>query len=162
MNRSVATDLFSRRQFVIAAASAGAGAAVLGLLPARFAQANPAALDEAIRRVIGDRQPEDGAEVLTLDLPQIAENGNTVPIGISVDSPMTADEYVKAVHVFAEGNPLPDVASFHFGPKSGVAQASTRMRLAKTQNVVAIAEMSDGKVYGTRAEVKVTIGGCGG
>ncbi len=107
-----------------------------------------------------DRAPQDGR--ITLELPQIAENGNTVPLSIEVDSPMTAQDYCKAVHIFAEGNPRPDVASIHFTPACGRAVASTRMRLAKTQNVVAIAEMSDGSVYMTKAEVKVTIGGCGG
>ena len=75
---------------------------------------------------------------------------------------MTAEDYVKAVHIFADGNPLPQVASYRFSPACGKASAATRMRLAQTQNVVCIAEMSNGKLYATKAEVKVTIGGCGG
>ncbi len=122
--------------------------------------ADAAAVDAAIKDKIGGKTAQAGR--ITLELPQIAENGNTVPIGIEVDSPMTANDYVKAVHVFAEGNPLPNVATFRFTPMCGMAKASTRMRLARTQNVVAVAEMSDGSFYRETVEVKVTIGGCGG
>jgi sulfur-oxidizing protein SoxY len=149
----------TRRRFMITVAAGSAAAAWLAAAPAR---ADKAMVDEAVKGLIGDVTPEDGAEIIRLDLPQIAENGNTVPLGVSIDSPMTADSYVKDVHVFADGNPNPDVISFHFTPRSGLAEASTRMRLAQTQNIVAVAEMSDGKVYRTQAEVKVTIGGCGG
>ena len=75
---------------------------------------------------------------------------------------MTDDDYVESVVILAEGNPLPSVATFNFSPASGEAVASTRMRLAKTQNVVAIAKMSNGAVFSDTREVKVTIGGCGG
>jgi len=107
-----------------------------------------------------------GAEVGTgkikLKAPEIAENGNSVPISVSVDSPMTADAYVESVTIFADGNPRPEVATFNFTPASGEAFASTRMRLAKTQNVVAVAKMSDGTIFSDSRNVKVTIGGCGG
>jgi sulfur-oxidizing protein SoxY len=147
----------SRRQFIaMAAATAFAG---LAGIPA--VRADQKMVDESMMKLIGDRKPGEGT-MIKLELPEIAENGNTVPLRFEVDSPMTADNYVKSVHVFADGNPRPDVASFHFTPASGKASASTRMRLAKTQHVVAIAEMSDGKVYKTSKEVKVTIGGCGG
>lgn len=153
------TDL-SRRSMVI---SMGLGAVALVTLgPARLARADAAMLAEEMKKRIGDATPADGSDLITLELPQIAENGNTVPIGVEVKSPMTQADYVKALHVFAEGNPLPNVATFHFTPRSGMAKASTRMRLAKTQNIVAVAEMSNGKVYMTKTEVKVTIGGCGG
>ncbi len=99
---------------------------------------------------------------IELDLPQIAENGNTVPIGVAVQSPMSGSDYVKTVHIFAEGNPNPEVCSLHFTPACGEAKAATRIRLAKTQNIVAVAQMSDGSVYRETVEVKVTIGGCGG
>merc|ERR1712072_869364 len=98
---------------------------------------------------------------ITLEVPQIAENGNTVPISFSVDSPMTDSDYVKTVHLFADKTPRPEVAVLHLNPGSGKAVASTRMRMIKTQNVVAVAEMSDGAVFMAKAEVKVTIGGCG-
>ncbi len=137
----------------------GAAAATAGL-PAHRTMADAGAIDEAIKKKIGAATPRAGR--ITLDLPQIAENGNTVPLGVAVDSPMSEQDHVKSVHIFAEGNPLPNVASFHFTPANGVARASTRMRLAKTQNVVAVAHMSDGSVYRETVEVKVTIGGCGG
>lgn len=107
----------------------------------------------------------DGAEAsdaISIDAPEIAENGNTVPIRFSVDAPMTEDSYVKRVVILAEGNPNPGVATFHFSPMSGEAAAGTRMRLAQTQNVVAVAEMSSGELMMAQAEIKVTIGGCGG
>ncbi|MDE0992420.1 MAG: thiosulfate oxidation carrier protein SoxY [Rhodospirillales bacterium] len=114
----------------------------------------------AVSKLAGGKEIMSGK--ITLELPQIAENGNTVPLSVEVDSPMTDADYVKSVHIFAEGNPEPSVASFHFTPASGVAKASVRMRLAKTQNVVAVAEMSNGSIFQATTEVKVTIGGCGG
>jgi sulfur-oxidizing protein SoxY len=99
---------------------------------------------------------------IKLDLPTIAENGLVVPMGFEVESPMTDKDYVKAVHFFAEGNPNPLVASFMFTPLSPKAAAAIRIRLAGTQNIVALAEMSNGEVYTARREIKVTIGGCGG
>jgi len=145
-----------RHVLVLTGAAAAAG---VGLLPG-IALADKAGVDAAIKNAVGGATMQSGR--ITLELPQIAENGNTVPIGIEVDSPMTASDYVKSVHIFAEGNPNPEVASIHFTPANGVAKASTRMRLMKTQNVVAVAEMSDGSVYRETVEVKVTIGGCGG
>lgn len=117
--------------------------------------------EDALKSIIGpDAKPVDGKVELTL--PEIAESGNTVPFTVNVPSAMTEQDYVKAVHVFATKNPRPDVVSFYFSPLSGKAQALSRMRLAETQQVVAVAELSDGKFYMTRREVKVTIGGCGG
>lgn len=94
--------------------------------------------------------------------PAIAENGNTVPIAIEVEGAISAERYVKAIHVFAEANPAPDVISFEFTPRSGRAKVATRIRLARTQRLVALAEWSDGRVLEAVNEVKVTIGGCGG
>lgn len=145
----------SRRHVIVLA---GAAAAAAGLLP-KVSLADKAAMEEAVKAVGGASASSGG---ITLDLPQIAENGNTVPVGIAVESPMTADNYVKTVHLFAEGNPNPEVCSLHFTPASGAAKASTRIRLAKTQNIVAVAEMSDGSFRRETVEVKVTIGGCGG
>ena len=112
-------------------------------------------------KVLAGRTP-DGAGPLKLDIPSIAENGMVVPVAVEMDSPMTAADHVTAIHLFADGNPVPAVATFHFVPESGKAAASTRIRLAQTQNVVAIAETSTGKLYRAENEVKVTIGGCGG
>lgn len=122
--------------------------------------ATPEAVAESIKLFAGDT--EIGSGKLTLTAPEIAENGNSVPIAVSVDSPMTEDNYVQSVVLYADGNPNPEVITFHFTPASGVASASTRMRLAKTQNVVAVAKMSDGSVVSDTRNVKVTIGGCGG
>lgn len=108
----------------------------------------------------GGKQVTEGK--ITLEMPEIAENGNTVPLSFKVESPMTKDDYVKRVIIISEGNPRPDVATFNFSPLSGEAAASSRMRLAKTQNIIAVAELSDGTFHMTKTEVKVTIGGCGG
>ena len=116
--------------------------------------------EEAYLEFTGGAEPELGR--VTLDAPEIAENGNTVPISVSVDSPMTAGDHVESVLIVADGNPNPDVATFHFTALSGTAAATTRMRLAKTQNVIAVARMSDGSVFMDKKEIKVTIGGCGG
>lgn len=146
----------SRRRVLQLAFAANAGL----LLAPRFAQADAKSVADEIRKLYADGKPTDGR--IKLDVPQIAENGLVVPIAIDVESPMSADDYVKAVHVFADGNPLPQVVSFRFSPECGKASASTRMRLAQTQNILCIAEMSNGTLYSAKAEVKVTIGGCGG
>ena len=105
-----------------------------------------------------------GAEVsdIYLDLPEIAENGNQVKVSFEIESPMTPDSYVKKVYIFADGNPAPRVAEFTFTPQMGMCGATTRMRLAKTQDVHLLAEFSDGSFATNNATVKVTIGGCGG
>jgi sulfur-oxidizing protein SoxY len=137
----------------------GLGGLTAALAP-RLAAADPAAVAEAIKKLYGDKKIAEGK--VKLDLPQIAENGNVVPMTVTVESPMTTGDYVKAVHVLAEGNPLPVVATFHFTPACGKAQCATRIRMARTQNIVAVAETSKGELYVGRTEVKVTIGGCGG
>ncbi len=139
--------------------------AVLGGGAALFSTIGPAAADlaavqKAMKALFGDRTPGTGK--IVLEAPQIAENGNSVTISVEVESPMTADDYVKSVAIFADGNPNPEVAVFHFTPANGRAMATTRIRLAKTQTVYAVAEMSDGSVYMAKRAVKVTIGGCGG
>lgn len=150
----------TRREALLLAAGASMVVAGGAVLSGGAAHADQKMIDDALMKLIGDKKPIDGK--ISLDLPQIAENGNTVPVGVTVDSPMTADNYVKAVHLFADGNPSPEVASLFFTAMSGKASASTRMRLAKTQNIIAVAEMSDGSTYRAKQEVKVTIGGCGG
>lgn len=137
----------TRRNMLITS-SASAVAVAIGAFPA-FASIT----DEEIAKITGGAALSEGA--VTLDAPEIAENGNTVPIG--VDAPGAV-----AVTLFADGNPLPNVATFRFGPLSASRSASTRIRLAKTQNVIAIAEMEDGTFQKASANVKVTIGGCGG
>lgn len=148
-----------RRGLLIGLGAGGLAVVGMTLVP-RAVLASPEDVKMAIEERIGDAVAKEGR--ISLELPQIAENGNTVPISFEIDSPMTESDYVKAVHVFAEQNPLPNVASFYFTPRSGKAWISTRMRLLKTQYVVAVAEMSDGSVYMASTEVKVTLGGCGG
>jgi sulfur-oxidizing protein SoxY len=157
MTHRTATRGFTRREVLMAAGSL-ALAGVFGKIRPLYADA--ASTEEAIKKVTEGKTPQSGR--ITLTVPQIAENGNTVPISVAVDSPMTKDDYVKAVHLFADGNPRPNVVTFYFTPHSGKAAAATRIRLAKTQDVIAIAQMSNGSVYMAKSQVKVTIGGCGG
>jgi sulfur-oxidizing protein SoxY len=139
----------------------GAGSvAAMGISLAGPAFADAKATDAAIMKATGGKKLTMGK--ITLETPQIAENGSTVPIGIKVDSAMSDADNVKTIHIYADGNPNPDVASFHFTGMSGKADISTRIRLAKTQNIVAVAEMGDGSFMMAKAEIKVTIGGCGG
>ena len=149
----------SRRELVKLSGVGALSLVSMTLLPS-LAQADANRLTEAIKNLIGDKPTENGKIKLTL--PQIAENGKSVPMGFEVESPMTDENYVRSVHVLADGNPRPDVASFHFTPLSGRAKAKTRLRLAKTQNIVAVAEMNDGSVYLAKSPVTVTIGGCTG
>lgn len=147
--------MLNRRE-TLGLGAAAAVAIVVRPLPA-FAKSD---LEDRIQKFTGGKTPEEGG--IDFTTPEIAENGNTVPIKLTVKSPMTADNYVKRVTILADGNPNPDVVTFHFTPRSGEAAASTRMRLAKTQNVIAVAEMSDGSFKMVKNQVKVTIGGCGG
>lgn len=146
----------SRREALALAGIAG----LVALLAPRMSFADAAMVDAEIKKLYGDKKFESGK--VKLDVPEIAENGLVVPITVDVESPMTDADYVKAVHVFADGNPAPGIVSYKFTPACGKASASTRMRLAQTQNIICIAEMSDGKLYSTKSSVKVTIGGCGG
>lgn len=139
-------------------AGLGAGAATLARMPAT-AQATRAEADEALAKLVGDAKPQTGK--VLVKLPEIAENGNTVPFTVVVDHPMVEGNYVKAIHVVAEGNPSPGVASYFLQP-TGKAEIYGRLRLAKTQDVRAVAVLSDGSVWQGSKEVKVTIGGCGG
>jgi sulfur-oxidizing protein SoxY len=104
--------------------------------------------------------PKDGK--VALKAPEIAENGNAVPLTVSVESEMSDKSYVKAIYIAADGNPNPGVAVFELTPASGKAEVSLRVRLQQTEKIVAVAEMNDGSLYTASREVKVTIGGCGG
>ena len=125
-----------------------------------MAQDMPAEVQSVLKTLIGDATPIDGK--ISLQLPEVAENGNTIPYSVEVESPMTETEFVKAVHILAPSNPHPRVATFNFTSQSGKAATSSRMRLGQTQDVLAIAQMSDGRVYKTKRTVRVTVGGCGG
>lgn len=138
----------------------GATAALAAWLAPKMVLADEAAVAAEIKKLYGDKSLASGK--IKLDIPEIAENGLVVPINVEVESPMTDADHVKAVHIFADGNPLPGVVTYKFTPACGKAAASTRMRLAQTQNVVCVAEMSNGSLFTAKANVKVTIGGCGG
>jgi sulfur-oxidizing protein SoxY len=144
-----------------AALAVGAGAvtfSVVGWSEGARAAAKEAA--EEVAKFTGGKEATKGK--ITIELPEIAENGNTVPLTVSVDAPMTAENYVSDVLVVSEGNPNPGVVTFHFTPLSGKAEAQTRIRLAATQNIVVVAKTSGGEFYTAQKQVKVTIGGCGG
>ena len=147
----------TRRQAFVVGAAAVAAAALGQSVTSAHAANN---IQEMINKFTGGATPADGK--VKLDLPEIAENGNTVPITVSVESPMTDKDYIREVIVLADGNPNAGVATFRFSPASGVAEANTRIRLANTQNIVAVAKTNDGKYYTASKQVKVTIGGCGG
>ena len=148
----------SRREFAIGTAAAVS----LAALPVStvLAQDQPQAWELAVRKILGEAKPIEGK--ITVELPEIAENGNTVPFAISVDSPMTDKDHVKAIHIVATSNPQPGVATFRLSPQSGKAAVASRMRLQRTQDVITIAELSDGRFLMAKRPVKVTIGGCGG
>ena len=141
-----------------AALALGAALVLVGWRESASAAAKEAA--DEIAKFTGGKIAAPGK--ITIELPEIAENGNTVPLSITVDVPMTADNYVSDVLVVADGNPRPGVALFQFSPMSGRAQVSTRMRLAATQNIVVVAKTSGGQYFTGQKLVKVTIGGCGG
>jgi sulfur-oxidizing protein SoxY len=144
----------TRRGVLFAASSVAIGAA----LPQRASASTPGQLEAAIRNVLGDVKIQKGK--VTLDLPPLVENGNTVPMAVTVDSPMTKDSFVKAIHVFNEKNPQANVISVKLGPRAGKADVSTRIRLADTQRITAIAEMSDGTYWSDTQEVIVTLAAC--
>ena len=113
---------------------------------------------EAMKQVMGERTARQGR--VKLELPPLIENGNSVTMNVAVESPMTAEDYVKAIHVFNEKNPQPNVISVHIGPRAGRAAISTRIRLADSQRVIAVAEMSDGSFWSDEIEVIVTLAAC--
>ena len=123
-----------------------------------LARAEPREAQEAIAKLIGNAQVNKGK--VTLELPQLVENGNSVSMSVKVDSPMTDKDYVKAIHVFTEKNPQPYVATFHLGPRAGRALVATRIRLADSQTVTAIAELSDGSFWSQEVNVIVTLAAC--
>jgi sulfur-oxidizing protein SoxY len=158
-------QLATRRRFLIGAAGLAGGAALVTALPdASIADSipsvseRPAAMRAALKAIVGEATVKEGR--IKIELPPLVENGNAVPLGITVDSPMTDKDHVKAIHVFTEKNPQPNVISIQLGPRSGTANVQTRMRLADTQNVIAIAEMSDGTFWRDEIEVVVTLAAC--
>jgi len=146
------------RRGALALGASGAALTVIGWNTGADAAAKEAA--EQIAKFTGGKTAEKGK--ISIELPEIAENGNTVPLAVSVDAPMAADNYVSEILVVADGNPNPGVATFHLSPLAGKAEASTRIRLATTQNIIVVAKTSKGEFFTNQKLVKVTIGGCGG
>ena len=128
------------------------------LLAPRPSAATPAALQSAVLAFTGGAKVAPGR--IRLDVPPLVDNGNSAPLKVEVDSPMTAADHVVRLKIFNQKNPQPDVITCHFGPRSGRALVSTRIKLADSQTLVAIAEMSDGSFWSTSADVIVTIAAC--
>ena len=145
----------SRREFLVGAAAGLGLGAVVTVVPAH---ATPQEMQDAIRKIVGSALVTKGR--VKLELPPLSENGNTVPLTVSVESPMTPADHVRAIHVFTELNPQPEVVSFRLGPRAGRAHVSTRIRLATTQTVTAIGELSDGSFWSATAAVVVTLAAC--
>lgn len=148
----------TRRAILRGAGALALAAAAPAVVTVRPASATPEEMQAAIAKVVGDARLNEGR--VTLDIPPLVENGNTVPCSVSVQSPMTAADHVKAIHVFNERNPQPNVISVYLGPRAGRAAFATRIRLADTQNVVAIAQMSDGSFWTASVDVVITLGAC--
>lgn len=136
------------------------GVGTVALATPGLAFATPEQVAEEMKKLFPGKTAVEGK--IKLDLPTIAENGLVVPLNFEVESPMTDKDYCKSVHFFAEGNPNPLLASFKYTPMIPKVAGQIRIRLAQSQNIIAYAEMSDGKIYTAKKEVKVTIGGCGG
>ncbi|MCC5977871.1 MAG: thiosulfate oxidation carrier protein SoxY [Salinarimonas sp.] len=144
-----------RRAFLTASAAFVA----LTVTPKPFAWADLSdEVADAIRAAIDGREVTEGG--IELDLPEVAENGASVPLGVVIDSPMTADDHVRAIRVFATRNPAPGIGTFHLSPANGRAEVSTRIRLAEDQEVIVLAELSDGTLLRQSAYVEVSVGGC--
>ena len=146
----------TRRRLLKAATALALGTGALRIV--RPAGATPATMQTAIRMVVGESRINKGK--VTLDIPPLVENGNTVACSVAVESPMTPADYVKAIHVFNEKNPQPNVIGVYLGPRAGRARFSTRIRLADTQRVIAIAELSDGSFWSDSVDVVITLGAC--
>jgi len=128
-------------------------------LSVRPAEATPEGMAEAMAQALG-RDPAIKPGRVKVELPELAENGNSVPLKISVASPMSPADHVKMLYVFSEQNPISDVVRFHFGPRSGVARVQTTIRLAATQRIMVVAQMSDGSLWSGGANVVVTQAAC--
>lgn len=141
----------NRRIFVL---SAGAASGLTSL----NALATVAEATQAVDKILGNQKATMGR--VTLMIPPLVENGNLVTMKVSVESPMTKADYVQAIHIVAEGNPLPNVVSFYLSPRAGRAEVTTRIRLGDSQRVRAIAQMSDGSFWQGDAETLVTLAAC--
>ena len=148
----------TRRRFLIDTAALAGAVGIWLPLATGPASATPASMRAAIRRVVGETQVTKGR--VKIDLPPLIENGNAVSLTVAVESPMTVEDHVKAIHLFTEKNPQPNVISVQLGPRAGRATFSSRIRLADSQKVIAIAQMSDGSFWSDEIEVIVTLAAC--
>jgi sulfur-oxidizing protein SoxY len=152
--------VIGRRSFIISgAATIALPRALLAAEPPAAATAPSAEFTNDLQRILAGAKPVEGR--ISVDLPETADNGNFVPITISVDSPMTDADHVTAIHLLSTANPRAHVATFHLSPVNAIARVQSRMRLARTQDVVVIAELSGGDRLIATTAVKVMIGGCG-
>jgi sulfur-oxidizing protein SoxY len=152
------TKRATRRGFLLGAAQLAGGVGLLSIFPCSESRALPDMLQAAIKKVAGTAPLRKGR--VKLGLPAMVENGNAVSVEVSVESPMTPGDHVKAIHIFNEKNPQPNVLGVRLGPHSGKARVSTRMRLVTTQQVIAIAEMSDGSFWSDAADIFVALAAC--
>jgi len=150
--------MITRRQFVGLGVGVVAAGKAVAQLPANIAELRRAALEGAQRKIAGDAPVRAGR--VKIDIPPLIDNGNTVPITVTVESPMTEADHVKAIHILTEKNPQPFVIGAHLGPRSGKARFSTRARIADTGKVIAIAQMSDGSFWSETTSVVVTLSAC--
>jgi sulfur-oxidizing protein SoxY len=144
----------TRRRFLVLA---GAGL-VLPLALLRRASATPETVAGKMKALIGEAELKKGR--VKLDLPVMVENGNAVGMTVSVDAPLSGPDRVESIHIFAEGNPLPNVANFYFGPRAGKPVVQTRIRLADSQTVIAVAKLADGTFWSDQVELMVTLAAC--
>jgi sulfur-oxidizing protein SoxY len=148
----------TRRRFLSLAGSTAAIGALPLAIRVRPVEATPETMAAAIRNVVSGAVIQNGK--VRLEIPPLVENGNSVPMTVSVASPMTANDYVKSIYVFNEKNPQPNLGNFYLGPRAGRAQVSTRVRLADSQKITAIAKLSDGSFWSATADVVVTLAAC--
>lgn len=146
--------MISRRGFLLL----GVATAAEAQLPPNIQQVRKQAFDDAIRKVVGSAPLKEGK--VKLDVPPLIDNGNAVPLAVEVESPMTEADHVKAVHIFTERNPQPNVLTAHLGPRAGKARVATRARIADTGTVMAVAQMSDGSFWSHSVRVIVTLSAC--
>jgi sulfur-oxidizing protein SoxY len=158
MNLTRDTGGKTRRDVIVRAIHVVAGAGFVSLAASKSARATPAMLQEAIDKLVGSAKIQTGR--VTLDIPPLVENGNTVPVSVVVESPMTEADHVTEIHLFNEKNPQPYLMSASIGPRAGKARLATRIKLNDSQRVVAIARMSDGSFWSDGADVIVTIAAC--
>ena len=158
MTRHDDTLQATRRRFLIDTAALAGAVGIWLPLATGPASATPASMRAAIRKVVGEAPVTKGR--LKIDLPPLIENGNAVSLTVAVESSMTVEDHVKAIHVFTEKNPQPNVISVQLGPRAGRATFSSRIRLADSQKVIAIAQMSDGSFWSDEIEVIVTLAAC--